>query len=92
MSVICDAGIITKFTHFNDITHIAFVTFICDALYRLCNLKNVKNFHGGVLNIRTTKIPNTDTFHVVNNTSNSSEMGNISYKGNVSSVVKFSYI
>ena len=49
MSVICDAGIITKFAHFNDITHIAFVIFICDALYRLWNLKNVKNFHGGVL-------------------------------------------
>ena len=38
------------------------------------------------------KIPNTDTFHIENNTSISSEMGNISYKGNVSSVVKFSYI
>ena len=40
--------------------------------------------------IRTRKSPNTATFHALSNTKNSSNMGNINYKGNASSVVGFS--
>ena len=37
--------------------------------------------------IRIRKTPNTDTFHVMINIRNSSEMGSVSYKGNVSKCV-----